>query len=108
MLLQACCQKPRKIYKADTLSNYFSGVMALNSNKYDVSPIIFFRKLENLGESHSKYSKSFIDTLVNSSKINEAFRYALLKKNSNIYESDVVITSKLIKNEKISTKLTTI
>ena len=100
VLLSASAQSLEKIYKADTLSNYFSGVMALNSNKYDES-YNFFRKLENLGESHSKYSKSFIDTLVNSSKINEAFRYALLlkKKNSNIYESDVVITSKLIKNE---------
>ena len=36
-----------KIYKADTLSNYFSGVMALNSNKYEKS-YNFFRKLENL------------------------------------------------------------
>ena len=100
LLLTAPVQSLEKIYKADTLSNYFSGVVALNSKKYDES-YNFLRKLEILGETHSKYSKSFVETLVNNSKINEAFRYgmSLKKKNSNIYESDVVITSKLIKNE---------
>ena len=88
-----------KIYKADSLSNYFSGVVALSSKKYDES-YNFLKKIDSLGETHSKYSKSFIDTLVNNSKINEAYRYGVLlkKKNSNIYESDIIITSKLIKN----------
>ncbi len=89
-----------RIYKSNSVSNYFSGLIALSSNKYDES-YNFFKKLRNLGESHSKYSESFIDSLVNNSKINEAFRYGMIlkKKNLNIYESDIVIVSKFIKNE---------
>ena len=43
----------------------------------------FLKKLENLEDKHTIYSKSYIETLVNNSKINEAFKYSkkLKKKN---------------------------
>ena len=36
----------------------------------------FLKKLNNLEDSHSKYSMLYIETLVNNSRINEAFRYS--------------------------------
>ena len=64
-----------KIYKGESLSNYFSGLIALNDNLYKES-YNFLKDLEDLESSHSKYSKYYIETLINNSKINEAFRYA--------------------------------
>ena len=88
-----------KIYSSDSLSNYFSGVIALDNNQFKDS-YNFLRKIENLKDSHSNYSKSYIESLINNSKFNEASRYvnALSKKKLNFYESDIVAVSKLIKN----------
>ena len=69
-----------KIYTGQSLSNYFSGVVALNSNQYEES-YNFLKKNENLENTHSTYSRAYIKSLINSSKINEAYRYAhILKK----------------------------
>ena len=88
-----------KLYKEDSLSNYFSGIVSLQDNKYEDS-YNFFKNLNNFEDEHSIYSKSFIETLVNNSKINEAFRYSkkLKKKEMNFFHSDIVIVSKFIKN----------
>ena len=89
-----------KIYTGQSLSNYFSGVVALNSNQYEES-YNFLKKNENLENTHSTYSRAYIKSLINSSKINEAYRYAniLKKKNFNFFQSDILIISKFIKNE---------
>ena len=51
-----------------------------------------FKKLENLEDNHSKYSVSYIETLVNNSKIDEAFKFSnKLKKEMNFFNSDLVI-----------------
>ncbi len=88
-----------KYYNGDSLSSYFSGVISLQNNQYKES-YNFLKNLENLEDSHSKYSKSYIETLVNSSKINEAFRYSkkLKVKEMNFFQSDLIIISKYIKN----------
>ena len=90
-----------KIYKGESLSNYFSGLIALNDNLYKES-YNFLKDLEDLESSHSKYSKYYIETLINNSKINEAFRYAtkIKKQKINFFQSDLIIITKLIKNEK--------
>ena len=88
-----------KYYRGDSISNYFSGVVSLNDNKYQES-YNFFKNLDNLEDNHHKYSISYIETLVNNSKINEAFRYSkkLKKKKVNFFQSDAIIFSKFIKN----------
>ncbi len=88
-----------KYYKGDSVSNYFSGVISLKNNQYKES-YNFLKTLEDLEDNHSKYSKSYIETLVNSSKINEAFRYSkkLKVKEMNFFQSDLIIISKFIKN----------
>ena len=64
-----------KIYKGESLSRYFSGVVALSNNKYEKS-YFFFKGLQNLENAHSKYSTSLLYSLVNNSKINEAYKYS--------------------------------
>ena len=88
-----------KYYDGDSVSNYFSGVISLQDNRYKDS-YEFFKTLENLEDKHTIYSKSYIETLVNNSKINEAFRYSnkLKKKGMSFFFSDIVIISKFIKN----------
>ncbi len=88
-----------KIYKGESVSNYFSGVVSLQDNHYKES-YNFFRNLENLEDAHFNYSKSFIETLINNSKTNEAFNYSkkLKKKGINFFQSDIIILSKFIKN----------
>ena len=88
-----------KIYKGESLSRYFSGVVALSNNKYEKS-YFFFKGLQNLENAHSKYSTSLLYSLVNNSKINEAYKYSnkLKFKNQNFFKSDLVVLSKLIKN----------
>ena len=69
-----------KIYTSDSLSNYFSGVLALDNNQFKDS-YNFLRKIENLNDKHSNYSKLYIESLINNSKFNEVSRYVnLLKK----------------------------
>ena len=88
-----------KYYDGESVSNYFSGVISLQDNKYKDS-YEFFKTLENLEDKHAIYSNSYIETLVNNSKINEAFRYSikLKKKGMSFFFSDIVIISKFIKN----------
>ena len=88
-----------KYYKGEALSNYFSGVISLQDNKYRDS-YEFFKTLENLEDNHSKFSNSYIEALINNSKINEAFKFSnkLKKKRMSFFQSDLVIISKFIKN----------
>ncbi len=88
-----------KIYKSNYLSNYFSGIISLNEQDYDTS-LNFFKKLDNLENSHNNFSRSYLSALINTSKISEAVRYSqsLKKKKINYFQSDLLIISKLIKN----------
>ena len=90
-----------KIYRSEYLSNYFLGVISLNDNNFKKS-YNFLKNLENLENDHSSYSKAFLESLINISKINEAYRYSvkLNNKKQNFYQSDLIIANKLIKNEK--------
>ena len=89
-----------KNFKRDLLSNYFSGVISLQNNKYNES-YNFLKKMENFEDNHVDYSYAFVETLINNSRIDEAFRYSykLRKKGMNFFQSDIIIISKLIKNK---------
>ncbi len=92
-----------KYYREDSVSDYFSGIISLQDNKYRDS-YNFFKNLENLENTHSKYSKLYLETLVNNSKINEAFKFSLKlkKKEINFFQSDLVVISKFLKNGNFS------
>ena len=89
-----------KNFKRDLLSNYFSGVISLQNNKYNES-YNFLKKMENFEDNHVDYSYAFVETLINNSRIDEAYRYSykLRKKGMNFFQSDIIIISKLIKNK---------
>ncbi len=89
-----------KYYRGDSVSNYFSGILSLQDNNYKES-YNFFKKLQDLEDNHFEYSRSFLETLINNSKINEAFKYSkkLQSKEMNFFQSDLVILSKYIKNK---------
>ena len=100
------------LHRGKSVSDYFSGIISLQDNKYKES-YNFLRNLESLEENHLIYSKLYLETLVNNSKINEAYKYSkkLKKKNINFFQSDIVIISKLIKNndfQKANSYLTTV
>ena len=64
-----------KFNDGDNISDYFSGIVHLNANQYNESSR-FLKKLNGLEEIHPRYSSSYIYSLVNQGKFNEAFNYA--------------------------------
>ena len=98
LLLTSSSANLEKYYKGESVSNYFSGIISLQDNRYSET-FDFLKNLENLEDNHSKYSRLYIETLINNSKINEAFRYSkkLKKKEINFFQSDIIIISKFIK-----------
>ena len=89
-----------KFDKGRNVSDYFSGILFLNDNKYDES-YKFLKKLDGLEESHKNYSSQYLFSLINTNKLNEAFNYAkkLEKVNSSTFESDLIIGVYYLKNE---------
>ena len=77
-----------KSYKGDSLSNYFSGVVSLQNNKYNES-YNFLKKMENFENNHVDYSYHLYQTLINNSKIDEAYKYSnkLKKKGINFFKA---------------------
>ena len=71
-----------KVYKGEKVAKYFSGVISLISDDYEKS-YHFLKDLKNIEDIHSNYSRAYINSLVNNSKINEAFKFStdLKKKN---------------------------
>ncbi len=88
------------LVQGKNISNYFSGILSLNSNQYSES-YKYFNRLSNLERSHSNFGKRYLFTLVNLGKINEAFHFSkkLEKKNQSTFESDLIIGIYYLKNE---------
>ena len=80
-----------KFNNADSVSNYFSGILLLNDNQYTES-FEFLRKLNGLETSHINYSVKYLYSLVNSGNFNEAFNYSkkLEKQNLDSFESHLI------------------
>ena len=64
-----------KFDRADSVSDYFAGILSFNENEYDNS-YKFFRKLDGLESIHSDYSSKYLYSLVNSGNLSEAFNYS--------------------------------
>ena len=89
-----------KFNKGDNISDYFSGILLLNDNRYNES-YRFLKKLNGLEVSHLNYSSIYLYSLVNLGKFNEAFNYAkkLEKKKLDSFESDLILGIHHLKNE---------
>ncbi len=94
-------KNPDNLIKGKNISNYFSGILSLNSNQYGES-YKYFNKLNNLEKDHFNFSKKYLFTLINLGKINEAFFFSkkLEKKKLNTFESDLIIGIYYFKNKK--------
>ena len=101
-----------KVYKGEKVAKYFSGVISLINDDYEKS-YNFLKDLKDIEDIHSNYSRTYINSLVNNSKINEAFKFStdLKKKKLNFFQSDLILIVKLIDNQqydKAFTQLNTI
>jgi len=64
-----------KYNEAKFISDYFSGILLLNSSKYEESHK-FLKKLNGLENSHLNYSSKYLSSLINSGNFNLAFNYS--------------------------------
>ena len=90
-----------KFIKGDAISDYFSGILLLNQNKYEESQK-FLKKLDGLEKVHKSYSSKYLYSLINSGNFNQAFSFAkkLEKNKQDSFESDLIIGIYYLKNDK--------
>ena len=91
-----------KFYKADRVSDYFSGIILLNDNQYENS-LKYLKNLQGLEINHKTYSVKYLYSLVNSGNLKKAFNYSkkLEKQNLDTYESLLVSGIFYLKNSNI-------
>ena len=89
-----------KFERGNYVSDYFTGILLQNDNKYEES-YKFLKKLQGLEEAHIDYSSKYLFSLVNSGKLKEAFNYAkrIEKKRLSNFETDLVIGTYYLKKE---------
>ncbi len=88
--------------KAESVSNYFSGVLLLNDNKYEDS-LQYLKKLNGLENKHLNYSIKYLYSLINSGNIREAFYFSrkLEKQKLDIFESHLISGVFYLKNSNL-------
>ena len=88
--------------KAESVSNYFSGILLLNDNKYEDS-LQYMRKLNGLENKHINYSIKYFYSLINSGNIREAFYFSrkLEKQKLDIFESHLIAGVFYLKNSNL-------
>ena len=88
-----------KFDKADSISDYFTGILLLNVNHYQKS-FNFLKKLNGLESKHADYSVKYLYSLVNSGNLKQAFNYSkkLEKQNLDSFESHLIIGIYYLKN----------
>ena len=86
---------------ANNISDYFSGIILLNENKYKDS-YKYLKKLDGLEKDHLNYSSKYLYSLVNSGYFNKAFNFSkkLEKEQQSSFESDLIIGIYHFKNLK--------
>ena len=88
-----------KFDKAKQVSDYFSGILLLNTNQYTES-LRYLKKLNGLEANHINYSVKYLYSLVNSGNLKEAFNYSkkLEKQKLDSFESHLISGIFYIKN----------
>ena len=81
-----------KFSRADRVSDYFSGMLLFNENKYEKSTN-FLKKLNGLEARHPNYSVKYLYSLVNSGNIKKAIDFSkkLEKQKMDIFESQLML-----------------
>ena len=89
-----------KFSNSKDLSNYFSGIIAINNNQYQNS-YKYFKSLNNLEDSHYIYSQYFLYSQVTLNKFKDAANYSreLERKKIDSFESNLVSGIYYLKNE---------
>ena len=64
-----------KFNNDDSISNYFSGILAYNESEYNKS-FKFLKKLDGLESSYPDYSVKYLYSLINSGNFREAFNFS--------------------------------
>ena len=77
---------------AKNISNYFSGALAFNNYDYDDSKR-YFDKFSKSEKGNQKFSSSFLQSLINLQKYNEAYSYSKSLKNKDLtnFESELFL-----------------
>jgi|TARA_B110000211_G_scaffold5843_1_gene6487 tetratricopeptide (TPR) repeat protein len=88
-----------KFSNSKDLSNYFSGIMAINDNQYKTS-YRYFKSLNNLEESHYSYSQYYLYSLIALKKFKDSANYSIKLKEKNLdnFESNLVSGIYYLKN----------
>ena len=68
-----------KFSNSKDLSNYFSGIIAINDNQYQNS-YKYFKLLNNLEESHYSYSQYFLYSQITLKKFKNAASFCIVGK----------------------------
>ena len=91
-----------KIYKSQSISSYFSGILSLNNEGY-LNSYNYFKKIKGLEDEHYKYSQIYLNSLVNLQKLQEAFKYSknLERKKLDNFESNLIIFIYHLKNKNL-------
>ncbi|MBL6857513.1 MAG: tetratricopeptide repeat protein [Pelagibacteraceae bacterium] len=80
-----------KFSNSKHLSNYFSGLIAINNNQYKIS-YNYFKSLNNLEESHYSYSQYYLYSQIALNKFKDAANYSrgLERRQLDSFESNLV------------------
>ena len=80
-----------KFYDAKDVTNYFSGILAVNDNQYQKS-YNYLKFLNNLENSHYNYSRYYHYSLIALKKFKDAANYStkLVKKKIDNFESNLI------------------
>ena len=91
-----------KFNNADSISNYFSGIIHLNQNEYDES-YKYLKKINGLQKSHKNYSEKYLYSLVNTGNIFQAFKYSkkLEEDGATSFKSDLIMGIYYLKINKL-------
>ena len=91
-----------KFSNSKDLSNYFSGIIAVNDSEYQTS-YNYLKSLDNLEESHSSFSQYFLHTQISLKKFKDAAIYSmeLEKKKLDSFESNLIIGLYYLKNKNL-------
>ena len=89
-----------KFSNSNDLTNYFSGIIAINDSKYQAS-FDYFKTLNDLEESHYTYSRYYLYSLVALKKFKNAANYSrqLERKKIDNFESNLVSGIHFLENK---------
>ena len=89
-----------KLLNENDITNYFSGIVAINENQYQDS-YYYLKDLNNLEQSHYNYSQYFQYSLITLKKFREAVNYSKKLEENKIdnFESNLISAVYYLKNQ---------